>query len=200
MALTEDTPPESNQPLDNTKINPKLNDSFVSYDISVQDKEVLMSLLHEYEDKLMLLCQNVSDIQEKNMLRKSLTVLLLSGLPLLIIIFQDFIFQYLNRPFRILLVIIIFVLLAINTAKNALKEKKLKLLKNEARRIATRLERVVRLGYQVQENMFLYQEKSTYKLNYDLHPTWFSAVLKIELDLRLTDAESALEYYKEICH
>ncbi|MFM7577797.1 MAG: hypothetical protein ACKO5Q_12760, partial [Microcystaceae cyanobacterium] len=60
--------------------------------------------------------------------------------------------------------------------------KKLQQFKNEARRISVRLEKVIRLGYQIQENLTS------------------NLVKKLELDLRLADAESALEYYKKICH
>lgn len=56
----------------------------------------------------------------------------------------------------------------------------IKTLKPEARRMAVRLKKIIRIASQIQENLSS------------------NLITKVELDLRLADAESALEYYHEI--
>lgn len=56
----------------------------------------------------------------------------------------------------------------------------IKTLKPEARRMAVRLKKVIRIASQIQENLSS------------------NLITKVELDLRLADAESTLEYYHEI--
>ncbi len=143
--------------------------------LSLEDRLLLVSLLCEYGDKLFSFCEKISHFKVKYDLLHYLSVGI--GGILSLLIYQLFYFIYLYIISSILLV---FLGCMIYIAWQ--DRKKLQRLKNEARRISARLEKVVRLGYQIQEN---------------LAP---NLVRKLELDLRLADAESALEYYKKICH
>jgi len=173
MALTEDKQPEPNQPKSIFQASgyPNTEDS---YTFSFDDKESLVSLSHEYKDKLISLCQKISDIYGKIIIYQVLIWFL--GL---IIIFPSL---YFFKSIQItLFAVVVFNSFVVCIITIGWRERKiLRLTKNEARRIAIRLEKVVRLGYQIQENL------------------GFHLITEIELDFALADAESALEYYYEL--
>ncbi|MFN5514002.1 MAG: hypothetical protein ACK5CA_04425 [Cyanobacteriota bacterium] len=159
------------QLLDRNNSDSKLEDDCENF--STENRQVLISLLHEYGQNLFKLCEEISDFQARYNL---LTIFS----PLMGVI----LFLFINQIFRTIFwqitsfVLLIFWIFIIYCAWR--DRKKLNRIKYQARRIRTRLEKVIRLGYQIQENMA------------------FNVITKVELDLRLADAESALEYYHEL--
>ncbi|MFM8295455.1 MAG: hypothetical protein ACKN9E_13035 [Microcystaceae cyanobacterium] len=173
IADTEYREPDSNLLLEDVNITSQSEEPPST--LSPDDRLLLVSLLCEYGDKLFSLCEKISHFKAKDDLFYYLSVGISGVFSLLI--YKLFYFTYFY--------IISFVLLLCWSyiAYMAWQDrKKLQQFKNEARRISVRLEKVIRLGYQIQENLTS------------------NLVKKLELDLRLADAESALEYYKKICH
>ena len=171
---------KSNINSSSNEVNSCINSQETSSTITIEDREVLLALLQEYGNKLILLCQKISDLQVKILSSKCLILLIF-------IVFGCFlttIYFYLRISWIIGgFAFFLMILLGIYIISVSNQESKmLKLISNEAHRISVRLEKVVRLGYQIQENLTS------------------NLVKKLELDLRLADAESALEYYKKICH
>jgi len=175
--------------------------------IGVGDLELLVSLLNEYGNKLLNICEKIDGYHRKNDLQDS--VVIFSGIVGFISIFF-FLTSYLSVSLKSLpswfslvlfaifslfvsfpvslfvgLVVVLFFssffLLSSDIINIVNRNKKdLKLLLTEAKMIALRLEKIVRIGYQFQEQ---------------LAP---NRMRKIEIDLRLADAESALNRYSTI--
>jgi low affinity Fe/Cu permease len=142
--------------------------------------EELNLLLNEYGEKLIKLCEKIEDYRVKYYLTSSL-FFVFGGCIALITWATSFFKE--NIYFAILSVLV-FTLFIIYTAifvQNI--KRKLKSLERSSKKISLRLEKVIRIASQTQDNL----SKSP--------PNW---IIRVELDLRLADAESALEYYQEI--
>jgi hypothetical protein len=177
------------------------SDSEVSYsNFKKDDINLLISILGEYGEKLIKLCEKIEDDKQKNSLCKFLSRGVVFIILILILSTKDkSMGPEIPRIFLALtgksmepeipsilsfFVFIIFVAFIINFIVSSLDtRKKIQISKREAQKISSRLEQVIRIASQVQDNL----SKSP--------PNW---IIRIELDLRLADAESALEYYQEI--
>ena len=139
--------------------------------------EELNLLLNEYGEKLIKLCEKIEDYRVKYYLTSSL-FFVFGGCIALITWATSFFKE--NIYFAILSVLV-FTLFIIYTAifvQNI--KRKLKSLERSSKKISLRLEKVIRIASQI--------HNQTDKLS----------ILALESDLRLADAESALEYYQEI--
>lgn len=139
--------------------------------------EELNLLLNEYGEKLIKLCEKIEDYRVKYYLNSSL-FLVFGGC--IAFIAWDAYFVKENIYFAILGVLV-FTLFIIYTAifvQNI--KRRLKNLEKTAKKISFRLEKIIRLASQI--------HNQTDQLS----------ILALESDLRLADAESALEYYQEI--
>jgi hypothetical protein len=150
-----------------------------------EDRKLLVSLLNEYSEKLLLTCGKIDKYKENNrilmllqlglmfpIVNLSLIVTLSGMLNLYRYILEGAVNTIL--AFSVLILITLFVINEIFHNK-----RKLRLLERGASTIAIKLEKVIRLASQIQEHALI------------------NVVSRIELDLRLADAESALKYYYE---
>jgi len=144
--------------------------------ITIEDRALLVSLLSEYGDRLLKLCERIDNIKDKYILGEYFAPIL-GGCLSIITLFIPFPNLTINLA---IIMIISFVFFLYGTVIALKDRRKLKFLKKEARMIVVRLEKVIRVASPIQEN---------------LSPR---LITKLELDLRLADAESALEYYYEI--
>jgi hypothetical protein len=143
---------------------------------SDKDKETILSLLKEYSDKLLRICDLIN--RDRKTLSTSLVLLvaLYSGL-------MGFVFLYKN-PSKLdlingngmILLLLIVALVFISGIILSTRQKS-KLLMQDAKRISTRLEKVIRVASEMKDHVLE------------------NVVSRIELDLRLADAESALYHY-----
>jgi uncharacterized membrane protein (DUF485 family) len=139
--------------------------------------EELNLLLNEYGEKLTKLCEKIEDYRVKYYLTSSL-FLLFGGCIALIAWVTSF---FKENIYFAILGILVFTLFIIYTAifvQNI--KRKLKSLERSSKKISLRLEKIIRIASQI--------HNQTDKLS----------ILALESDLRLADAESALEYYQEI--
>ena len=179
---------------------------------TTEDRSLLVSLLNEYGDKLIKLCEKIEEVSVfysffKNFFgsnitqnKYSFTFTFITSITFITFIFLFFIGALLQEAGKsnskipleflspislsFLLAIIIWILLISKLAIKVISEqKKLKILKREAKTISLRLEKIIRIASQIQEH---------------LSPEIPSMIIRVELDLRLADAESALEYYQEM--
>jgi hypothetical protein len=163
-----------------TTINPSKEETYNS-----EDRKLLISLLNEYAEKLSILCVRI-DIHNDNS-----RILLLAQIwlmfPIFIALFvvtihgifglRGYISDEAANSILTSSVVVLITLFLINEV--FYNKKKLRLLERDGNTIAIKLEKVIRLASQIQEHA----------LN--------NVVSRIELDLRLADAESALEHYYE---
>jgi len=135
-----------------------------------KDRKVFISLLTEYSDKVLKICDQIE--QGKNNISKiTLTLIWLTVAG---------IFPYLkviNPNIKLLIFVLLFatfyvIYYPIN--------QRLKLLRRDAKTFSIRLEKVVRLASQIEEHSVT------------------NLVSRIELDLRIADAESALQHYESV--
>lgn len=150
-----------------------------------EDRKLLISLLNEYAEKLSIICVRVDNHNDNS------RILVLSQIGLAFpIIIASFIITirgifslrgYTSDESANLIltssVVMLIILFLINEV--FYNKKKLRLIERGGNTIAIKLEKVIRLASQIQEHA----------LN--------NVVSRIELDLRLADAESALERYYE---
>ena len=139
--------------------------------------EELNLLLNEYGEKLIKLCEKIENYRVKYYLTSSL-FLVFGGCITLIAWVTSF---FKENIYFAILGVLVFTLFIIYTAifvQNI--KRRLKSLEKTAKKISFRLEKIIRLASQI--------HNQTDKLS----------ILALELDLRLADAESALEYYQEI--
>ncbi|PZV28187.1 MAG: hypothetical protein DCF12_00190 [Snowella sp.] len=155
--------------------------SEVSYsNFKKADIDLLISLLGEYGEKLINLCEKINDNKQKYSLGEYFLPRLGGG----IVLITWSIFSSQTYPHFVILGILIFALFTTYVAVSVRDtRKKIKLSEREAKKISSRLEKVIRIASQTQDNL----SKTP--------PNW---IIRVELDLRLADAESALEYYQEI--
>jgi hypothetical protein len=107
--------------------------------LDAEDREILLSLLNEYSEKLLTTCREIQTIAERG--------------PFLIL------FSILHRK---------------------REDINLRLLTSDADAFASKLKKVIRIASQAEEHIIV------------------NPIHRIELDLRLTDAESALRRYEII--
>ena len=139
--------------------------------------EDLNILLNEYGEKSIKLCDRIENYRVKYYLTSSL-FLVFGGCIALIAWATSF---FKENIYFAILGVLIFTLFIIYTAilfQNI--KRKLKSLERSAKKISLRLEKIIRIASQI--------HNQTDKLS----------ILALESDLRLADAESALEYYQEI--
>ncbi|MGK7932539.1 MAG: hypothetical protein AB4041_14050 [Microcystaceae cyanobacterium] len=139
-----------------------------------EDRQILLSLLQEYAGKLDSLN---FQIEERITLYNNLSLIISCFFALLGIIYILTLHLYPKNILIIIpfLMIMIFSILLINR-----KKTKRRVIEKQAEILAIKLERLVRTTSQYQEKV---------ENNY---------VRKIELDLRLADAEAALSYYYKL--
>jgi hypothetical protein len=140
-----------------------------------EDRQILLSLLQEYSAKLNSLN---SQIEERIVFYNNF-FLITSLMPVLFLIIIFSTYQFF--PYNLYLVIISLFIVGVLFFRLIVRKKtKRRILEKQAEILAIKLERLVRTTSQYQENV----EK-----NY---------IRKIELDLRLADAESSLSYYYKL--
>jgi hypothetical protein len=157
--------------------------------LNSEDRVLLVSLLNEYQEKLVNLCGKI----EKNIIYSSFSIFFdvtpfrNARFLIINILFSTFIIIFSYSAFSFPQNTIFAIILLISISYIAIyfknEEKKLKILTREAKTISLRLEKIVRIASQIEDHLSR------------AIPT---VITKIELDLRLADAESALEYYQEI--
>jgi uncharacterized membrane protein YobD (UPF0266 family) len=143
---------------------------------SDEDKKLIISLLGEYSEKLLIICDRISRRQRITQL---LTTFFVSVLALIFSLATTITFPLITSLesffFFSTCFLEIFLLEAFYENKRALL-----LLQRDAKRISLKLEKIIRIASQAQEHI----------LN--------DFVSRIEMDLRLADAESALDHYSFI--
>jgi low affinity Fe/Cu permease len=153
---------------------------------SSEDREIIVSLLTEYSDKLLKSCERIETHQDQEYF--SLVKLFIPPVIVLVLLFtlpgeRPIIFSTefsLNNQVYILVFIFILTVLWLLIANHYKNSLKLQLLKRNAKTLAIKLEKVVRIASQAEEHIV------------------GNFATRIELDLRLADAESALEHYSVI--
>lgn len=165
--------------------------------LTKEEKDTLISLLSEYSDKLLNICDKIEELQRK-------------------IFFYDLVFKdsrFKNRHFASVVIIMIIaltnciatiqilnnlrtlekvtfefyivlelclIIVSILYMRDINLDQRIKLLQREGARIKSRLEKVIRFTSQL-EDKFINNK-----------------IQLLELDIRLADAESALTYYETI--
>lgn len=164
-----------------TTINPNKEELY-----NAEDKKILISLLGEYSSKLLNVCEKVDIHQRREIIYVTIMMGTLFPLAFLLIIFitnrlEDILKNiWFGAGIAIIIVLFLFAVMFFSRSQFFHNKERLKLLKQDARATAGKLEKVIRLASQIQENV----------LN--------NIISELELDLRLTDAELALQYYHEI--
>jgi hypothetical protein len=158
---------------------------------SLDDQKLIVSLLNEYSEKLLHICFQI-DKQKKKLL---LFLLYFGGLiiSVILLVFAVLLGALTLKPvlflsgyaaenifkltliFCIFMSIYLFIIFTFYEIKHSIK-----LLVNDASILAMRLEKVIRIASQIQEHVLS------------------NFVSQLELDLRLTDAELALQHYTDL--
>lgn len=148
---------------------------------SDEDQKLLISLLSEYSERLLHMCKQIDEQEQNN------TWLQLCLLTLVVAVFILAIFLS-KIPFipaaegstLIYSVLLIYAILIIFAGFNHIRStsQKTQLLISDTEVISIKLEKVIRIASQAHEHVIK------------------NAINRIEVDLRLTDAEFALQRYK----
>lgn len=154
------------------------NNNFNLMDISEEDKKLLLSLLQEYSDKLSAICseieQSVSSCTDRFILSSlgiTFLVLIFTGLQVHNLFSQNIFYLILAMGFMAMISIFKY-------WKNP-RNKKTSLIVS-AKILGVKLDKLVKTVSQLQEHF-----PSSY-------------VKKVEVELRLSDAESTLAYYNTV--
>ena len=160
------------------------------------DINLLISLLGEYSKKLIRLCAKIEDNKQKYSLGEFFLPRLGGGIALI----TWSIFSLQAYPYFVILGILIFAIFTIYVAVSANHiRKKIKISEREAKKMSSRLEKVIRIASQIQDHFSTNRRRSTsIKSGFASLKPIPLVISEVELDLRLADAESALEYYQEI--
>lgn len=157
---------------------------------SNEDKKVIVSLLNEYSEKLLHICYQI-DKQKKKLL---LFLLYFGGLiiSVILLLYSVLLGTFVLNPvlslgvwaesmskLALILSILTPIALFIISTFYVIK-RNIELLINDANILVIRLEKVVRIASQIQEHVLS------------------NFVSQLELDLRLADAESALQHYTDL--
>ena len=141
-----------------------------------EDKKIIISLLNEYSQKLLDICERIEINRRRMRLLIVWFAILCYSMMLILRI------SVLNTvlPFSIVNLTIVYVfsigcLLIITTFFD--EKQKRRLLERDARSISVKLEKVIRIASQAEDHILT------------------NFVNRIELDLRLADSESALQHY-----
>jgi hypothetical protein len=148
---------------------------------SEEDQKLIISLLKEYSEKLLNMCERVEINKGRNFLIRLFSIVV----PFAIFALANFLLKVAPIPFfeaaaSIYAGSIVFLLLSIPTIYDLNKSstQKTALLSRDAEILSIKLEKVIRAASQAHEHVVS------------------NFVGRLELDLRLTDAESALQRYK----
>jgi hypothetical protein len=148
---------------------------------SNEDQKLIVSLLDEYSKKLLNVCHQINKFGLRSVIGLSLSLFMY------LFLFTGEIFSlFLARSSRssedeFPLRLIIFLLLpGLLTAFFKIIKRDMKLLVRDASVLSLKLEKVIRVASQVQEHSLS------------------NFVSQLELDLRLTDAELALQHYTDL--
>jgi hypothetical protein len=149
-------------------------------DYSDEDQKLIISLLNEYSAKLLHICEQIDEHEISKDLFFSSLLLFVVSIPGLgaLLIQVPFSFSS-NSPvltYTYLSMLITITLFAIYKRMNSII-RKAKSLRRDSEILSIKLEKVVRIGSQAHEHVVS------------------NFVSRVELDLRLTDAESALQRY-----
>jgi hypothetical protein len=150
---------------------------------NTEDRKLLISLLGEYSSKLSDICEKIDTYQRNKIFYLTLGMGTLFPLAVLLVIFVTNRFNDLinhiwsSTTIAIFVVIVIIVGMFFSNSEFLYSTRKLRLLEQEAKKMAANLQDVIRLASQLEEHV----------LN--------DIISRIELRLRLTDAESALKYH-----
>jgi hypothetical protein len=164
-----------------TIINPNKEEIY-----NTEDRKLLISLLGEYSAKLLNVCEKVDIHQRREIIYSTIIMGTLFPLAFLLIILitnrlEDILKNiWFGAGIATIIVLFLFAVMFFSRSQFFHNKERLRLLKQDARAAAGKLEKVIRLASQIQEHV----------LN--------NIINEIELDLRLTDAELALQYYHEI--
>ena len=139
-----------------------------------KDREVLLSLLMEYSHKVFKICDQIEQ-GENNISIMILTLMWLTVAGILFVIFPYL--KAINPNIKFLIFALLFATFYVNCYQI---NQRLKLLRRDAKTFSIRLEKVVRLASQIEEHSVT------------------NLVSRIELDLRIADAESALAHYQSV--
>jgi hypothetical protein len=162
------------------------------------DINLLISLLGEYSEKLIKLCEKIEDNKQKYSLGEFFLPRLGGGIALI----TWSIFSLQAYPYFVILGILIFSIFTIYVAVSANHiRKKIKISEREAKKMSSRLEKVIRIASQIQDHFSPNRRRnriSKSEISVGIQSSIPLVISGVELDLRLADAESALEYYQEI--
>lgn len=181
------------------------------YKYESDDRQILVNLLHEYSDKLMLISQELEikeqQAEDRSKFNEFMEIIFkismyIAGSSLVIIcLFTIVLFfaskyqMFISGNFNLAVITTMFLLFTIailtslfllqlsRTNARILPKKIVRniyLLKRDARIIADKLEKVMHVTIEIQDRIEI------------------NLARKLELDLRIADAESALEYYYSI--
>jgi hypothetical protein len=139
-----------------------------------KDREVLLSLLMEYSHKVFKICDQIEQ-GENNISIMILTLMWLTVAGILLAVFPYF--KAINPNIKFLIFALLFATFYVNCYQI---NQRLKLLRRDAKTFSIRLEKVVRFASQMREHSVT------------------NPVSRIELDLRIADAESALQHYESV--
>jgi hypothetical protein len=156
------------------------------------DINLLISLLGEYSEKLIRLCAKIEENKQKKSLLDfvlGIIVITLSTISIIPIIISFRIYTY----FSILGTLIFSIFMLYLTIPAYYIRKKIKISEREAKKMSSRLEKVIRIASQIQDHFSSNRRRSV-----GLKSSIPLVISGVELDLRLADAESALEYYQVI--
>lgn len=174
----------------------------ISYsNLGKADIDLLISLMGEYGEKLISLCEKIEDNKQKYSLGEFFLPRLGGGITLI----TWSIFSLQAYPYFVILGILIFAIFTIYVAVSAKHiRKKIKISEREAKKMSSRLEKVIRIASQIQDHFSTNRRRSAEIQALSLISASIKSkpiplvISEVELDLRLADAESALEYYQEI--
>ena len=153
------------------------------------DINLLISLLGEYSEKLIRLCAKI----EENKQKKSLLYFVLGIIVITLLTISIIISFRIYTYFSILGTLIFSIFMLYLTIPAYYIRKKIKISEREAKKMSSRLEKVIRIASQIQDHFSSNRRRSV-----GLKSSIPLVISGVELDLRLADAESALEYYQEI--
>ena len=139
---------------------------------SNEDRKLIISLLDEYAQKLMNICEKIDNYRET----VERFFLLLIGVTILLTASLSTFFPSWQSSTLVLSLLFVFLMIVLGLTIFKARQKII-LLKRDAKTLAIKLEKVIRVTSQFQEHITT------------------NFVTRIELDLRLADAESALQHY-----
>jgi small-conductance mechanosensitive channel len=144
--------------------------------LSDEDRKLIISLLNEYAEKLLNICEQISKHQ------RNLTVLVL----VFVLAIVAYMYFYYSMPIGNTIVTISSIIITIVFVPFIIYIyfgiQKLELLQRKASIISVKLEKVIRAASQAQEHTIMGR-------------SFFS---DLEVDLRLSDAELALQHYTDL--